>query len=275
MNRLFTILIPNFNGAEFIIRCIESVRNQTYTNVEVVVVDGKSIDGSHQLVDDIARLDKRVRRVDKPLDIGLSDAVNIGIASAKGDYVLWLGNDDYLVDDCVLDDVNTFLDSYQSETGIEPVICYGSYKIHWTASNVTENRLKRDLDYHLMWFTDSIMCGNVFFRPAFCKQHNILLKTHLQYCMDYDLWLQMIDKITDRREVACIPKRFIHVFSMREGNITGGNIYKSTYEAKNVALGHTRNPLKWIGIYLFIGTQLSFQKVRALYLNAYTFFSTR
>jgi hypothetical protein len=93
--------------------------------------------------------------------------------------------------------------------------------------------------------------------------------------MDYDLWLQMIEKTADRRQVACIPNRFVHVFTMRSDNITGGNIYKSTQEAMGVALAHTRNPLKWAGIYAFTAFQLTFQKVREIYFGLQTHFSIR
>ena len=275
MKRLFTILIPNYNGAQFIARCIESAQNQTYTNLEIVIIDGKSTDDSHRIIDALSRSDARVYRISEPVDKGLSDAINIGIDNARGEYALWLGNDDYLVDNRVVEDADAFLTSYGNATGVTPVVCYGGYKIHWAKSNTFENRSKRDLDYKLMWFTDSIMCGNVFFSPQFCKQHGIRLKDSLRYCMDYDLWLQMINKITDRRQVACIPNRFVHVFTMRHDNITGGNMYKSTHEAMSVALAHTSNPLKWVGIYAFTGFQLAFQKAREAYFAIHTHFSTR
>lgn len=272
MKRLFTILIPNYNGDQFIDRCIQSILSQSYSNFEIVVVDGKSTDESHILVDKLSRTDARVRRISHPVDENLSDAVNIGIDAARGDYMLWLGNDDYLVDNSVLNDANEFIDNYANEKSVEPVICYGGYKIHWTTADTLENRAKRDLDYDLMWFTDSIMCGNVFFSPHFCRQHRIRLKTDLHYCMDYDLWLQII-ALTNRSQVACIKNRFIHVFTMRSGNITGGSIYKSTFEAMRVALSHTRNPLKWGGICAFIGVQLAFQKVRESFFRVKTHLS--
>ena len=265
--RLFTLLIPNYNGAQYVARCIASIQNQTHTNLEILVVDGKSTDGSHEIVDALSRSDNRIRRVSEPVDVGLSDAVNIGIDAAAGSYALWLGNDDYLVDKQVLADADAFLNQYTEQTGVEPAICYGGYKIHWTESNTFENRFKRDLDYNLMWFTDSIMCGNVFFSPQFCRQHRIRLKNQLRYCMDYDLWLQMMEQTTSRQQVACIPNRLVHVFTMRSDNITGGNIYKSTHEAMGVALAHTRNPAKRVGIYAFIGFQLVFQKVREAYFS--------
>lgn len=274
MNRLFTILIPNYNGAQFIDRCIQSVLTQSYQHFEIVVVDGKSTDESHTIVDRLSQTDTRIKRIAKPVDRGLSDAVNIGIDAAKGDYMLWLGNDDYLVDNLVLEDANEFISNYSRESGVIPVICYGGYKIHWTALGTFENRTKRDFDYNLMWFTDSIMCGNVFFSPQFCKQHNIRLNDELRFCMDYDLWLQMIARLRTRSQVACIRNRFVHVFTMRADNITGGNIYQSTLEAMHVALSHTRNPLKWGGIYAFIGVQLLFQKARASFFSARTHLSS-
>ena len=268
-NIKFSVLIPNYNGEKYISRCINSILNQSFTNFEIVIVDGKSEDNSHRIIAEYLNKDKRLRHIKYPVDTCLSDAVNIGIANSEGDYILWLGNDDYLIDPDVLKDTHAFILNNYLNRAKKPVILYGGYKIFWSRQNIYEKRKKRDLDYHFMWFTDSIMCGNVFFERAFCINNNIKLKNNLKYCMDYDLWLQIISKC-NRDDVVCMKDRYVHVFTMREDNITGGGVYNSTKEALQVALSHNKNPFKTVGIYIFIGIQLVFQRSRDLYLKSIT-----
>ena len=119
-----------------------------------------------------------------------------------------------------------------------------------------------------MWMTDAIMCGNVFFSVDFCKQHSIYLSPSYRYGMDYDLWLQMISKFSNRRQISCIPNRYIHSFTQSSQNITGGNMTASALEAMHIALKYSENNYaKKIGIYTFIGVQLIFQQVRNLILK--------
>ena len=90
-----SIVIPVFRVEDTINRCVESVVNQDYDNIEVILVDDGSPDKCPAICDSWASRDSRVRVIHKQ-NGGLSDARNAGIAIASGDYITFVDSDDYL-----------------------------------------------------------------------------------------------------------------------------------------------------------------------------------
>lgn len=102
----FSIITVTKNAARHIVACIDSIAAQTYPHVEHIVIDGVSTDDTVSLAR--ARLRPTGRLISEP-DQGIYDAMNRGIARATGDYLLFVGADDYLVDRNVLGDAAEFL----------------------------------------------------------------------------------------------------------------------------------------------------------------------
>lgn len=97
---LVSVIIPAFNVADYIERCVESVLNQTYRNLDIILVNDGSTDGSSAICDAIARRDGRVRVIHQP-NGGLSDARNTALDLAGGDYVMCIDGDDFVALDHV------------------------------------------------------------------------------------------------------------------------------------------------------------------------------
>ena len=95
-----SIIIPVYNVEKYLQRCIESVLQQTYKDIEVVLVDDGSTDNSGNNCDLWSEKDKRIKVIHK-VNGGLSSARNAGCRVATGDYILFLDSDDYLSSDCV------------------------------------------------------------------------------------------------------------------------------------------------------------------------------
>lgn len=100
----FSIIIPTFNSAKTVQKCIESVIYQTFTNFEVLIIDGVSSDNTLQIASDFS--DSRIKILSEP-DKGIYDAMNKGIKLAKGSWLYFLGSDDLLYDENVLNDIQT------------------------------------------------------------------------------------------------------------------------------------------------------------------------
>ena len=94
---LVSVVIPNWNGREYIRRCLECVLNQTYRPIEVIVVDNGSTDGSAELVGEYPD----VVLIRSPRNRGFAWAMNRGIERSRGEYVLSLNNDVFLSEDFV------------------------------------------------------------------------------------------------------------------------------------------------------------------------------
>lgn len=95
---LVSIVIPVYNAAPDLARCIESVRKQTYRNIEVFLVNDGSKDASSPICHMYERIDPRVHVIDKE-NAGVSAARNTGIAAAQGKYIQFVDSDDWLAPD--------------------------------------------------------------------------------------------------------------------------------------------------------------------------------
>lgn len=92
---LITVIVPVYNIEKYLERCVNSIRNQTYENLEILLVDDGSTDRSGEMCDTFAAKDPRIRVIHKE-NGGSSSARNLGIAQAKGEYLGFVDSDDYV-----------------------------------------------------------------------------------------------------------------------------------------------------------------------------------
>lgn len=93
MSELISIIVPIFNSSKQLRRCIDSILSQTYTDIELILVDDGSTDESGEICDEYAKIDKRIRVIHKE-NGGQSSARNIGIQEAQGSYLSFIDSDD-------------------------------------------------------------------------------------------------------------------------------------------------------------------------------------
>lgn len=155
----FSIIIPVYNVAPYLGKCIDSILKQNYKGYEVLLIDDGSTDESGSICDDYEEMDRRVRVVHQ-MNCGLSAARNRGIEDAQGEYIIFLDSDDYWHDEDVLNKINVRLDISRAEV----------------------------LSFNYVKFT-----GELFEPPYFGKTNNMPLETQkaetLKYQVKNDLWI--------------------------------------------------------------------------------------
>lgn len=94
-NPLVSIIVPIYKVEPYLRRCLDSIVNQTYTNLEIILVDDGSPDTCPQICDEYAAKDKRIVVIHKE-NGGLSDARNAGLEISKGEYISFVDSDDWV-----------------------------------------------------------------------------------------------------------------------------------------------------------------------------------
>ena len=95
MNELISVIVPVYNVEKYLRKCVDSIINQTYKNLEIILVDDGSPDKSGDVCDEYAKQDSRIRVIHKT-NGGLSDARNTGLDIANGEYIMFVDSDDYI-----------------------------------------------------------------------------------------------------------------------------------------------------------------------------------
>ena len=116
-NIRISVIVPVYNVEKYLHQCVSSVLEQTYKNIELILVDDGSTDKSPDICDEYARCDKRVKVIHKT-NGGLSSARNAGIKIATGKYLMFLDSDDFWNDNKVLSGM------FGSDSD-KDVICFG------------------------------------------------------------------------------------------------------------------------------------------------------
>jgi len=100
MGKKVSIGVPVYNVEKYLKRCLDSLCNQTYKDIEIVIIDDGSTDSSPKICDEYAEKDKRIRVIHQS-NAGLSQARNVGIDNSVGDYLMFVDSDDYVANNFV------------------------------------------------------------------------------------------------------------------------------------------------------------------------------
>ena len=133
---LVTIVVPIYNISQYFDECVQSIASQTYENIEVFLVTGKSPDNSIELAKEFSKKDKRFRYLSSE-DSSVSGNRNTGLGQATGEYVMFVDGDDFIAQDAVENLVNT-VEQSQSD------IAFGLFeqrKEYLEHGDVFDNRL--------------------------------------------------------------------------------------------------------------------------------------
>lgn len=145
LNPCISIIIPVYNTGKYLSKCIASLREQTYKNIEFIFVNDGSTDDSFVLLDDAAQKDSRIKIINQE-NRGLSQARNRGLKEAVGDYVMFLDSDDWI-------------DKETCETSLKKIIEYDADVVFWPYIREYQGKsLKTQLfgEREMVWNSDKM-----------------------------------------------------------------------------------------------------------------------
>ncbi|PXV90159.1 glycosyl transferase family 2 [Lachnotalea glycerini] len=100
MNELISVIVPVYKVEQYIRRCVDSIINQSYSDLEIILVDDESPDGCPEICEEYSQRDERIKVIHQK-NKGLSGARNAGIDLARGEYIAFVDSDDFLAMDFI------------------------------------------------------------------------------------------------------------------------------------------------------------------------------
>jgi glycosyltransferase involved in cell wall biosynthesis len=185
-----SIVTPSFNQRMYIEEALLSVKNQAYFQVEHIVIDGGSTDGTVEVLRDYARRSgwSHLQWVSEP-DQGQSDALNKGFKRASGEIIGWLNSDDCYRSECLRVVAESF------EQNPETDILYGDYT--WIDQGGAMLRVRREIDFDpfvlLYHRVLTVPTPSSFFRRNIFDNGNFINPKY-HYSMDYEFFLRLFQK---------------------------------------------------------------------------------
>ena len=138
---LISIVVPVYNVESYIRQCIESLLNQTYRYLDIILVDDGSLDTSGMICDEYAAADKRITVMHQS-NQGVSAARNQGVQTAKGEYIAFVDADDWLTPDYL-----ACLQSAMSKSGADIVVALENQETdicYWSGTEALETMLYQE-----------------------------------------------------------------------------------------------------------------------------------
>ena len=168
MKPLISIVIPIYNLEEYITRCLESVKNQTYSNLEIICINDGSTDKSLEVLNNNAKNDKRIIVINKKNE-GVTRAREAGIKVAKGEYIGFVDGDDTVENDmfemllngCIKYNADICHCGYKKINNNEVTLYYGTKII------LKQNKNKGIIDLLQGKYIDPTLCTKLFKKELF------------------------------------------------------------------------------------------------------------
>lgn len=186
-NPLVTVYIPTFNRVELLKRAVESVRQQTYQNLEIIIVDDCSNDGTHEYLDEISKQDSRIRYFIKEKNSGACVSRNIAIENANGEFITGLDDDDYFINKRIEVFIRNWSDEYS---------CIFSNSFIKVNNNklISNKRLamKKVVEYLDLIKVNQI--GNQVFTKTIYLKNIGGFDTKLKMWQDLECWFRLLKK---------------------------------------------------------------------------------
>lgn len=196
-NPMVSIIVPVYNGERSIERCLRSIQNQSYTNIEVIVVNDGSTDHTEKVIRKYVEGDTRFHYIKKE-NTGVSDSRNIGMAAANGEYLQFVDGDDWLVKQATEEFLRT-AQLYDCDMVISDFyrVCGRKIMVKGhidmgpviTRTKFAEYMMKAPANFYygVLW--------NKFFKADIIRKFSLICDTDLDWCEDFRFNLEYLQYV--------------------------------------------------------------------------------
>lgn len=212
-NPLVSVVVPVYNVEKYISQCIESIINQTYINLEIIIVIDGSTDRSEEICESYKKMDTRIKII-RQRNQGLSAARNTGILSARGELICFVDSDDFIKIEMIEKMVDAKL-KYNAQMVIAGIIRYHSDEEYYNISVATEKAITAEEVLESI-LTDDII-GNYSWNKLYDRTlfENILFPENKVYEDVYTIY-----KVISKCKRLYVLSDSFYFYRQRRGSLT-------------------------------------------------------
>ncbi|MCR4692457.1 MAG: glycosyltransferase, partial [Firmicutes bacterium] len=153
-NKKISVIVPIYDVENFLSQCVDSILCQTYSNLEIILVDDASPDNCPKICDDYAKKDKRIKVVHQK-NGGLSDARNTGLCVATGELIGFVDSDDW-IDPNMYKELTTLMNETSADIAICAPILYADGELKYTSTSGNKTLLNKEEALDQLFLDDRI-----------------------------------------------------------------------------------------------------------------------
>ena len=249
-----SVVVPSYNKKEFISKTLDSIFCQNYPYLEVIIHDGGSSDGTVEVIKQYSKKYSKVIQWVSEKDKGPVDAVNKGLAKAKGDIITFINADDIYINNPFVKVAKHFLRNKDDLwwVGRSVIINRDGEQITSLVSTYKNFLLKLN-KYPILLIVNYITQPAVFLRRVTYEDLGVF--TGSKYVMEYDLWLKIA-----RKKMPVVIDEYLAQFRMTTDNLSAKHFKDILRKDYKIASCYTTNPVILVLHYLHnLGRVLALQ----------------
>lgn len=245
---LVSIIVPVYNGEKTIERCLRSIQNQSYSNIEIIVVNDGSTDHTKRVIEKYAAADSRFRYIEKP-NSGVSDSRNAGMKEARGEYFQFVDGDDWLVKQATEEFVKMAV-AFECDMVISDYYRVRGRKI-FTKGQIDAGPVITRMKYAecMMGAPANFYYGvlwNKFFKADIIRRFGLFCSPELDWCEDFRFnleYLQYVGKVG-------VITRPLYYYVKTKGSLVDTQInFQVTMKTKKILFDYYKELYKAIDLY--------------------------
>ena len=219
-----SVIVPVYNVYGYLSRCLESIVNQSYRNIELIVVDDQSSDGSYELAHLILEeyVDIPCRVLQTPCNSGVGFARNLGLQNASSEYISFVDSDDWL-DSNYFDEMIIAIESSKSEIAVSGMLTEYNNVASAKSRYQYERKFKISGNYALRLLSHSSsndcyitpIVNNKLYKASYLSQHNLVFPVGTHYEDD----VFTFQCLARAKNVVLVPETKYHYFQ-RQSSLT-------------------------------------------------------
>lgn len=233
-----SIVIPSFNKADYIESTLQSIINQKYPNLEVIIQDSLSTDGTLEIIKKYQKNNPKIFKVESKKDNGQLDAINKGLKKATGEILSFINADDFYEDGAFFRLIDFYLKNKNALwfAGKGRVVNENGKEIAKFAT-LYKNFLLSYSNFYLLLMTNYLIQPSVFITKKAYEKYGPFTGTKTAV-MEYDLWLKLF-KVSNP---VFIPF-YLSSFRLYKGSISTSKFKEMMKEDEKIAKKYTSNTL--------------------------------